>query len=100
MRIAPMRRIPRALFVLLAVVAAVALVAGVAVLRTPGTPSREAPPVAQVPGDGGADAQDPDAEAGDEETNEEAAEQEEGIARHREALESAIAAGRPIGQQR
>jgi hypothetical protein len=100
MRIALMRRIPRALFVLLAVVAAVTLVAGVAVLRAPGAPSKEAPPVAQVAGDGDAEAQDPDAEAGDEDPNEEAAEQAEGIARHREALEAAIAAGRPIGQQR
>ena len=94
-----MRRIPRALFILVAVVAAVALVAGVALL-SPGTPSRQTPPVAQAPGGTDVAGQDPDAVAGDEDPNEEAAEQAEGVARHREALESAISAGARIGQQR
>ncbi len=103
-----MRRIPRALLVLTAFIAAVALVAGVALLRAPAAPTKEAPPVAEVPQTSDGDAgQDPDAtqpgtegENGDEDPNEEAAEQAEGVARHREALESAVAAGLKVGQTR
>src|SRR4051794_4280110 len=103
-----MRRIPRALLVLVSLAAAVALVAGVALFRAPsGTvtqpPIAVQPPVARAPAatDAG-EASEPDGEAGEaaDNENEEAAEQAEGGARRRAALDAAIVAGRPVGQQR
>jgi len=107
-----MRRMPRALLVLVSLVAALALVAGVSLLRT-GTiaPSPAVTGPQTADGETGAadpaDVDAPDADAPDEDQgeaddneNEEAAEQAEGIARRREALESAIAAGARVGQQR
>src|SRR4051794_34482054 len=102
-----MRRMPRGLLVLVSLVAALALVAGVSLLRT-GTIAPS--PAVNGPGTAatdtrGADADEadaPDAQQGeaDDNENDEAAEQADGIARRREALESAIAAGAGVGQQR
>src|SRR4051794_24547174 len=100
-----MQRIPRALLAIVSLVAVVALVAGVGLLRTPpGVTPRPAPAVVSADEDAAGEPGDKDAGAGeadaDENENEEAAEQAEGIARRREALDRAVAAGTPIGQQR
>src|SRR3954463_5378216 len=107
-----MRRRPRALLVLVSLVAALALVAGVSLLRA-GTlapsPAVNGPKTAETDtrGTDADEADRPNAQQGeadgneaDDNENEEAAEQAEGIARRREALESAIAAGAHVGQQR